>query len=102
MAQVPPDLSFGELEPSASEQQLQIEPEKPAESGAAIVTQSVDWSSTAYAIYVKDIGKIPCSALSWEEQSGELATRITAQFPDALLDDGTRLADLIQLGTNIA
>ena|SRR5215471_1167602 len=107
MAQVPPDLSFGdqpsdELEPSAAEQQLQIEPEKPAESGAAIVTQSVDWSSTAYAIYVKDIGKIPCSALSWEEQAGELATRITAQFPDSLLDDGTRLADLIQLGTNIA
>lgn len=44
-------------------------------------------------------GLVPCSALSWEEQTDELAGRISAEFPDDNLEDGRPLSSLITLGT---
>src|SRR5262252_8825762 len=91
MAQVPPDLDTLELTSEGgltdTGDPIQIEANLPAQSGDAIVPTPADWASMAYAVHADfggDVGggKIPVSALSWEEQSGELATRITLQFPD--------------------
>ena len=46
-------------------------------------------------------GLVPCSALSWEEQTDEVACRISAEFPDETLEDGRYLSQLITLRTPI-
>lgn len=50
-----------------------------------------------------DVFNIPCSNLAWEEEQWPaIATRINADLPDARLEDGRQLTDLVKLGTNIA
>jgi hypothetical protein len=87
--------------------QFQIEPNKPADSLQGNAQVAIDVGGKAnYALFAimadGSQGMVPCSGLSWEEQTGEIATRITAQLPDDTLEDGRRLPDLITLGSQIA
>jgi len=109
-----PDLGVGDqaadLPPPATPDvlQAQIMPNLPALSLAATLDEPLNIASFSYSLYAMmgeggaQGGRVPVSGLSWEEQSNELAVRITAQLPDATLEDGTYLPTLITLGTPVA
>jgi hypothetical protein len=102
----PPGVTPGEP-PDLAEIMFQVEPTRPADSRVATpqLPQDVGGRAT-YALFAVMAdgtrGIIPCSGLAWEEQTGEIATRITATLPDDVMEDGRRLPDLITLGSSIA
>jgi cell wall-associated NlpC family hydrolase len=99
MSQVPSPDDLAQLLANADA------PTPAASSTPSQPQEPFDWSLVSYALHAtmtdNSNGIVPISSLSWEEQAGELATRITAQLPDGELEDGRLLSKLIQLGTPV-
>jgi hypothetical protein len=98
MSQVPVDLEALDL---------LVESTRPADSlQAETEAEDLDVSLTEYALQAQIENAwytVPCSGLAGEEQTSEIATRLTARLPDDILEgDGRRLASVIRLGTPIS